>query len=627
MALSRHLKGPAPPTPKRMRKDPHLSLVASFDELVREGKILSEGSAEEEFLHFVMEAKEWRRRWGHAEVELSRLRSELNALLKESSLKDLKFRQARGLIEDERKRRVSAENERDALRNHLSTLKDFILGDKETKDETREKIKSLERSVLSKTRLAFLSPNSLLHPNAQQSSHQLNRLTEESAESILDVSDLSYDESLNLSRRNPRRSTDGRPRRVSRAPGCSEGGERLLVSTTTVSATPDGQLLAESVLQTENFQQPNMETFEERAKKSRLSREIRRAPEEPSAPPMEPPDMLILSPPATLPAHPVKRALSNAGQLQMRPHPLVRKKLFKEEDCGPCGGKIKLGRSRYKCRDCGATAHMDCKEHIPLPCVPAALTPVKPGYLISDYTPQAAPMIPALLIHCLREIESRGLSELGLYRVSGPEKEATELLDKFSRNKGAPSLGKYDLGTITSCVKKFLRSLKEPLVPASMWRSFVDASCNPDSTYAEGAIFQCISELPRPNRDTLAFLMLHFQKIAASPETKMCVDNIARIFGPTIVGYSSPDPSVILAETPLQKDVMSTLLNISNDYWDTFVNAGEDAKGSKYIGTPEAYFPPGHTPGTATFRAPSERKSKKFKSLHPARQIFQSPMI
>ncbi|QQP55544.1 Hypothetical protein FKW44_008766 [Caligus rogercresseyi] len=72
---------------------------------------------------------------------------------------------------------------------------------------------------------------------------------------------------------------------------------------------------------------------------------------------------------------------------------------------------------------------------------------------------------------------------------------------------------------------------------------------------------------------------------------------------------------------------MSTLLNISNDYWDTFVNAGEDAKGSKYIGTPEAYFPPGHTPGTATFRAPSERKSKKFKSLHPARQIFQSPMI
>lgn len=43
--------------------------------------------------------------------------------------------------------------------------------------------------------------------------------------------------------------------------------------------------------------------------------------------------------------------------------------------------------------------------------------------MIGDYTPTTPPMIPALIIHCLKEIESRGLNELGLYRISGSERD------------------------------------------------------------------------------------------------------------------------------------------------------------------------------------------------------------
>ncbi|CAB4061526.1 RACGAP1 [Lepeophtheirus salmonis] len=608
------LKGIAPPAPatpscKRLRKDnssPVLSIVAAFDDLVRDSKVLSEGSAEEEFLEFVKNAEEWRGRWAHAEVECQRLQTEMSKIMNEISLKDFKIQQARNFVEEERKRRQVAENERDALRNHIQILRDFILGENnEINDVTRGKDPRRLRA----------GHGRLLAPKH----HTLNRLTEESAESILDVSDLSYDETCD---------------------DVATEGERI-VATTTVTLV-DGKQHAESTLKTETLQKPTdeavMETFEERAKKSRRSRESRRVTYndqpmeqeyEPSAPPAplfdeddgllddpcwskgNKPNGIVLSPmspnvhsPCAVPQfytsqNPIKRTFSNAGSISNRLHYLVRKKVFREEDCGPCGGKIKIGRSRYKCRDCGTTAHMDCKETIPLPCVQASLTPIKPGYYISDYTPLSPPMIPALLIHCLREIEARG----------------------------APPLCKYDLGAITSCVKKFLRSLKEPLVPQSLWRRFVEASTNPDTTDAEAAVIQCIAELPRPNRDTMAFLILHFQKIAASPETKMCVENIARIFGPTIVGYSSSDPTAMLSETPLQKDVMSALLNISSDYWKTFVNVTEDTPskiGSKYVATPENGFT-FNTPGT--FRAPSERKSKKFKSLHVSRPMFQSPML
>ena len=166
-------------------------------------------------------------------------------------------------------------------------------------------------------------------------------------------------------------------------------------------------------------------------------------------------------------------------------------------------------------------------------------------------------MIPAILIHCIREIETRGLDEVGIYRVPGNESEANDVLDKFMRSKaGAPMINKYEIPVIASAIKKFLRSLKEPIIPLSLWRQFVDAANNPDSTDGDAATYQAISELPRPNRDTLAFLMLHLQKVAESPECKMPVDNLAMVMGPTIVGYSSTDPAAIMAEAEPQKRVM-----------------------------------------------------------------------
>ena len=39
-------------------------------------------------------------------------------------------------------------------------------------------------------------------------------------------------------------------------------------------------------------------------------------------------------------------------------------------------------------------------------------------------------------------------------------------------------------------MKKFLRALKEPVIPHSLWRTFVDAANNPDTTDAETALFQ-----------------------------------------------------------------------------------------------------------------------------------------
>lgn len=75
----------------------------------------------------------------------------------------------------------------------------------------------------------------------------------------------------------------------------------------------------------------------------------------------------------------------------------------------------------------------------------------------------------------------------------------------------------------------------------------------------------------------------------------MPIDNLAKVFGPTVIGYSSADPDhhAIFSETAIQKDVrktvilvflhllmifatlfqvMENLLKLSTEYWELTIN-------------------------------------------------------
>jgi Rac GTPase-activating protein 1 len=67
-----------------------------------------------------------------------------------------------------------------------------------------------------------------------------------------------------------------------------------------------------------------------------------------------------------------------------------------------------------------------------------------------------------------------------------------------------------------------------------------------------------------------------FQRVAQCPEIKMPFANIAKVFGPTIVGYSSgdPDQEKMMTETYIQALVMEGLLNVPTQYWSQFVDVG-----------------------------------------------------
>ncbi|KAL1418363.1 hypothetical protein MTO96_005737 [Rhipicephalus appendiculatus] len=126
------------------------------------------------------------------------------------------------------------------------------------------------------------------------------------------------------------------------------------------------------------------------------------------------------------------RRSNSAEKLLSRQHTFCPKTVIKTETCGPCGKRIKFYKTLFRCSRCNAICHPECKHQVPLPCIPAVATPKRSGAgshrgtLISDHAPSTAPMVPALVVHCIQEVERRGLDCVGIYRVSGSERESLD---------------------------------------------------------------------------------------------------------------------------------------------------------------------------------------------------------
>ncbi|XP_037269876.2 rac GTPase-activating protein 1 isoform X1 [Rhipicephalus microplus] len=293
------------------------------------------------------------------------------------------------------------------------------------------------------------------------------------------------------------------------------------------------------------------------------------------------------------------RRSNSAGRLLSREHIFCPKTVIKAESCGPCGKRIKFYKTAYKCNRCRSVCHIECKDQVPLPCIPASQTPTqggtagRHGRIISDYVPPTPPMVPALVIHCIQEVEKRGMQDVGLYRIPGAEREVRELRQQFERGKGVPNMSKADIHAVCGVLKDFLRSLRETLIVKSLWKTFVNAAQVDDGDRV-WAMWQAVMQLPQPNRDTLAALVLHLQNVASHHQTKMPISNLARVFGPTVVGFSSNDMTAVanlLAETEQQAQVMEALMTVPADYWEQLLDVDSDED----IGTPEIRAAPGST--------------------------------
>lgn len=612
------------------------TLVGTFDDIVRSASVLAEG-IEGEFIKFVSQQEECRKKWLAAENEAVRLKQDIAKITAENEALQVKLKHARSQVEIEIKKRMKAEAAQDHLERQVALIRE-LLNDKDTMSRLNEN----ERQTL--MQLSQCHHEDMASPRKRRFSVQ-----DESTGSILSPSDISYDnteEDLDVSQpkkpiRKPRRSGLELDVTPPKRPKADEADGQIIVK----QAVPDSpvHVAAHAYPSPQIHIQPSAPEMDYRDPYRQAIREL----EEYTSPRKETPQFQRIA------------AQGDKGPAKKdKKHALCSKTVIRPESCQPCNKRIKFGKLALKCKDCRAVCHPDCKDHLPLPCVPCSDTPGsgkrRPDENIEFYAPSTSPMVPEIVVKCIAEIERRGLTEVGIYRVPGAEKSVRELKEKFLQGR-IPDLRKVeDIHAVCGLLKDFLRKLAEPLVTYELWSAFVDAANKTDEDDSASAMYQAVSELPQANRDTLAYLVVHLQKVSQCIECKMSVGNLAKVFGPTIVQNSSSnvEPMQILQEAKWQPKVVERLLSMPVDYWNQFLNIeDENIRSPPYNphhtdgtpGTPECRPVPESMLGPLTAsNAKSVKKKGSFlsrtpltprfgsKSKHPNKRpthFFASPML
>ncbi|XP_061887822.1 rac GTPase-activating protein 1 isoform X2 [Entelurus aequoreus] len=517
-------------------------------------------TTELEFMEVVNNFESFRKRWLHAELEMKKYKELLVKSDVAKAALEVKLKHARNQLDVEMKKRYKMEGDYHYLRQ-MQLMCDILVHDSKSSACLNEEQKSLLATFDHK------GPNVTL----QRSSKRLSAIDESS---FLSHSDISYDrtdDDMDLD------STVIKPLR-------SRARERRRTSMNVSLAAPVGRLGRGGNI--------SAELLESKTVGKEVETMVRASVQIPETGGQVPLAVGVLQEEAGGSTQETAgEQTSVCDQVQMRKHLFLSKTVIRPEMCLPCGKRIRFGKMALKCRKCRTVAHPECKEMCAESC-PDSAAPTGSAQMVSSSpsmsawrrliffspdqdsleasAPPSHPRVPALVMECVREIERRGLQERGLYRVPGGERQVKELRDRFLAGKTPLQLGKVsDIHVVCGVLKDFLRKLKEPLVTFRLHRNFMEASEMSDQHHSSAAMFQAVAELPKSNRDTLAFLMLHFHKVMQSPPCQMDHNNLSRVFGPTLVGHgmSEPSPSTILQDTNVQPKVICRLLSLPEDYW------------------------------------------------------------
>ncbi|KAF1763464.1 hypothetical protein GCK72_011730 [Caenorhabditis remanei] len=192
-----------------------------------------------------------------------------------------------------------------------------------------------------------------------------------------------------------------------------------------------------------------------------------------------------------------------------------------------------------RCEDCGFAAHKKCSEKTLQDCVPDCKYVKRMfGVDITTLCMAHGADIPPIVSVCINEVETRGLTVEGIYRVSGSYDHMEKLRQQFDSNQNVDLAQVADIHTVCGLLKLYFRLLPQQLIPFSVHKQLLVAyqETNQRATHErERGLRKVMMELSDANIITLGAVLAHLKKVADhSSKNKMTVENLATIFSPTL---------------------------------------------------------------------------------------------
>ncbi|XP_044286725.1 rho GTPase-activating protein 10 isoform X2 [Varanus komodoensis] len=142
---------------------------------------------------------------------------------------------------------------------------------------------------------------------------------------------------------------------------------------------------------------------------------------------------------------------------------------------------------------------------------------------------------------CIRAVETRGINDQGLYRVVGVSSKVQRLLNLLMDAKTCNEVDlenstEWEVKTVTSAMKQYLRSLPEPLMTYELHGEFIIPAKSGSPESRVNAIHFLVHKLPEKNKEMLDILVKHLANVSNhAKKNLMTVANLGVVFGPTLM--------------------------------------------------------------------------------------------
>ena len=170
--------------------------------------------------------------------------------------------------------------------------------------------------------------------------------------------------------------------------------------------------------------------------------------------------------------------------------------------------------------------------------------------------------VPFIITSCVREVERRGITEVGIYRVSGSAVDVSRLKKAFEHNpyEAEQLLKECDIHSVAGTLKLYLRDLPESLFTTPIYQRMFEAYHEQDQEVRRHAYLNLFSQVPQnPNQACIVFLIEHMVRVSQYESTnKMSLHNLATVFGPTMLHAGIERDSGRKGSTSSGKDQLTT---------------------------------------------------------------------
>lgn len=258
-----------------------------------------------------------------------------------------------------------------------------------------------------------------------------------------------------------------------------------------------------------------------------------------------------------------------------------------------------LVQQGLECSNCGSIFHRTCAATGLPRCDPSSMRTRRDSAiranvfsqaLADQFDPSQSPA-PLVVIKCVDAIESKGVGERGLYRVSSSTMAVNDIKRSFNDNPDAVDLSLYtDVHCITGVLKRYLRELPNPVIPIEMYDGLLAAHRTVDKHARVANLLACVEKLPAAHHSTLYYLMAHFKRITSQIQAW----HLAAVFCHILLRPPQHELINVIRNTNDHKEIVNTL--IEHGRWGKTSN--EDApepptrgKSNDYISTGNNDYP------------------------------------